>query len=232
MTPEPNLSQHLLRRLRWPLAIAAFILGTIVLQNLLSRANDKDNILVEGESPLSSNFNYVVNKNRGFSNGASLEFINKDLPPNQNGLSLIYRFNVNKEGVYWVVAGGTPPGTLKEGARNAWFSPYWISFDGKEPMHLTQEIIDETYGALYEDRNKWVEYSKGGYHWTRLGIVTLEPGKHTLEIHVNEGRKQDGQYALYLDAIFMAPKSWKPIRTRHGLSRQLFYEVDNILSLD
>ena len=68
------------------------------------------------------------------------------------------------------------------------------------------------------------EYVPGGYHWSRIGSRFFKKGRHTVEIQIRDKRKQDDQYVLYLDALFLAPKGWQPIRSMGYLPRGLFVE--------
>lgn len=229
LAPKGGGFKNSYRRLRqswlwWPTVVVVVIMATLAMEILFSTANEKALIVIEGETPYEKNFNALMDKRKAFSSGTSLTLLNNELPENEDSFRLSYEFNIQKKGVYWVMVAGTPPGGSAPDSTYQWFSPYWIAFDGKEAVHLT---IDQPK-ALGNEKVKWVPYSDGGYYWTRLGTLALEPGQHTFEIRVNEPRIRDGSFAFYFDALILAPKGWKPIRPYKGLPRWLFYATDNV----
>ncbi|NLF38207.1 hypothetical protein GX586_02100 [bacterium] len=99
-----------------------------------------------------------------------------------------YQFTADgakKPHVFWVF----------EQART-WASPFEWRIDGGEWHAVTQ---DEPYVA-------GVRVVPGGptFGWTRLGVVSLEPGRHTLDVRVTSPRTQ-GIYLLSPDCFLFAP---------------------------
>lgn len=162
----------------------------------------------------------MITDNLRFIAGKSLELFADKLPDDQISFSLTYAFTILKEGDYWILIGGTPPGSVKAGVPQDWFSPYWISIDGSAFQKLTHESMEKAF----PNYPKNTEYVPGGYHWTRIGSHFFTEGRHKIEIKVMDRRKRDGKYVMYLDAIFLAPKGWKPVRSMSYLSNELFLD--------
>ena len=205
-------------KLWWPSLVILAIFASSVMVNFWTLIKDQGLVLIHGETPTDINFEPVITENSSFVSGKSLELLAKDLPQNEVQFSIIYEFEILKPGIYWVLVGGTPPGSVRPDSSWSWFSPYSISFDGGPFTHLTEDYLK----GKFSDQMIATEYIPGGYYWTRLGMHDFEKGKHTVEIRVDERRQKDGLYALYLDAFLLAPKNWKPLRSFSHMSRYLF----------
>ncbi len=208
-------------------ALAFTVLGLLLISTFVNFRildHDKAVVLIEGEKPSDMNFIPMLAKNPLFDQGKSLELSADKLPDNHNYFSLTYKFKVLRTGVYFVLIAGTPPGASKPGSEWDWFSPYWISFDGAPPIHITKETIDRMFWGQLND----VEYIPGGYHWTRLGSFPLKKGEHQIEIRIDEKRYRDGSYVFYLDSIFLAPEGWKPLRLFKKFPKDFFTEPTNL----
>ncbi|HXV19252.1 MAG TPA: hypothetical protein VD883_04155 [Candidatus Omnitrophota bacterium] len=200
-----------LRKSRWdkPVLVILAVLTALTLRNILVLWEDKGVIVLQGENPLRANFNFLTASNSKFLKDKSLEIASQTLPPGESAFTLTYRFKVYEEGFYKIFIAGTPPGSVSPQIEWDWFSPFGIVLDDNAPMILTKETIEKNYPLQV----KWVPYVEGGYTWIRAGEVALQKGTHELTIVIDEKRKKDGWYVYYLDAIVLAPKNWKPVRS-------------------
>ena len=212
---------HSLRsnKLWQPLAIALAIILISTIFNFTEIAHDQRIILIPGESFSATNSKVVIQQNDVLHQGKSFELVTNRLPKNSEYFYFLYEFYALEAGNYWILIAGTPPGAIL-GRKNEWFSPYWISFDDGEFVHVTAESVMENF----PEHPELDEYFEGGYYWTRIGSAKLTPGKHTLEIRINEQRKRDSSYAMYIDSILIVPKGWKPIRLFKNLPPEILKE--------
>jgi hypothetical protein len=221
---EPRIFKHLepiaqecgqlwgvLRQKRWdkPVLVILAVLIALTLRNILILWEDKGVIVIQGENPSRANFSFLTASNSKFLKDKSLEIASQALPPSEGAFTLSYRFRVYEEGLYRIFIAGTPPGSVSPQIEWDWFSPFRIIFDEAAPVPMTKETIEKHYPLQV----KWIPYAEGGYTWMRAGEVSLQKGTHELTIVIDEKRKKDGWYVYYLDAIVLAPKNWKPVRS-------------------
>jgi len=212
-------------RFWWPGIFVGFIILSSVAMNLTYLVSDKMLVLIQGENPVRTNYEAAKAKNSDFLNGESIELFSAQLPKPETPFYFRYEFTVLKDNDYWIILGGTPPGSIIPNKSVDWFSPYWISVDGETPIHITHEHLEE----YFPKDPRGTEYVGGGYHWTRVGSRFLKKGPHHLEFIVDEPRVLDGKYVFYLDAIVLAPKGWKPLRSLSYIPWQIVvdYEIES-----
>lgn len=188
-------------------------------QSYLSNDYIKKRIVtIEGETPLATNFHsslYRVPENKKFFGGEALELEASQRPG--EAYFVKYAFSVPENGEYQVIIAGTPPGPLEKGS--PWHSPYSIRFDENAPKLLSEEEIAGSWPHLFEHT-----YAQGGYYFTKLGTYGLSAGAHTLTLTVSHGRLQDQAHVLYIDALFIAPKNFKPSVDPGIIPKEVFYD--------
>jgi hypothetical protein len=173
-------------------------------------------IVIEGESSVDSNFvdgpGHIF-KNRQLFNGQSL--VLSVSQEKEEDYYVSYDFEILKDEVYNIFLAGTPPGPQVEGSR--WNSPYSVIVDEKIIKNLTEERLREEWPKFNQ-----FNYAKGGYYFIKLITVELDKGRHKLRINIDQRRKHDGRFTIYIDAIILAPKDFTPNLDIKGIPKELF----------
>lgn len=105
-------------------------------------------------------------------------------------------------------------------------SPYAATYAFESTANASHELwlggspVSEGSPASYSvDGGAWtpiaaldgkVEAYGPGLGWSKLGVVNLVPGGHTLAIRVDGRRTQDNRYYFAIDAIVMSPRGFTP----------------------
>jgi len=188
-------------------------------KNYTHYLKEKDQVIViEGESPLASNFHdstgYIGEKNHFFG-GKSLQLNTRVAV--DGGYWVTYEVEISEESPYSIYLVGTPPGPARIGSE--WHSPYSISIDGGPERFLVEEIIRTEWPFVFSYRS-----SSGGYYFTKIATAQLSQGKHTITIRINDRRQKDDHFTIYLDALLLAPSSFQPKANIGKIPKELFYE--------
>lgn len=197
--------------------LAVIILGAERLFHLSQLSSIKEKvIIIQGEAPDKSNYTdgkgYIV-KNFDFLGDRALQLSAKE--PAAGGYFVEYSFNAPESGDYNIVIGGTPPGPEKEGS--PWHSPYTVSIDGKPGEVLYEEAVRRRWPVFTQFR-----YVEGGYYFVKLMSVYLNKGEHTIRITIDKPRMNDGKYTLYIDALLISPKGYRPFVSSKKIPKELF----------
>ncbi len=174
-------------------------------------------LIVEGESPIESNFAEQggVSKSGNFFGRQALELDSK-IPP-EDGFWVRYQINVAEDGEYNIFVAGTPPGPSAQGSE--WHSPYSIAIDDGESVLLTEEKLKSEWPHLFK-----FNYSAGGYYFTKVLTSNLAKGSHVLTFRLDQRRRHDGHFTAYLDAFIVARKDFHPKTNVGRIPKEMFDE--------
>lgn len=137
-------------------------------------------IWLEGEDPSEDTFSAAVEK-AGTSEGKYLHLW-KSKQPDKDGYYARYEFTVPKAGNYDLMLAGTP-------SKLDWASPYTWSLDGGE------------FNAVLREESK--RYADN-FCWSTLAeSVYLKKGKHSITFKVEEPRRLDNLYVMFIDSILV-----------------------------
>lgn len=177
----------------------------------------KEIIVIEGANPEKSNFASgpgYIRRNFKLLGGQALHLSTPD--EKEGGYFAEYEFKVPKDGIYDIYIAGTPPGPFQEGA--AWHSPYTVSVDSKNKKELTEEALRDEWPQFLRHN-----YVQGGYYFTKVMTVPLSKGEHNISILIDKRRKyEDKHFTIYIDAIIVAPKGFKPQTDIGGIPKEVF----------
>jgi hypothetical protein len=149
---------------------------------------------IEGEDANPDTFDAIV-PDAGASAGGYLSLDTDRLPPRDGsdrpgGYRADYKFTANAPGHYEIWLAGSPLDTDS-------VSPFCVSVDDDPPIQCRGIAgTGPQYGT--------------GFVWTDLGQVTLQPGKHTLEVLLTGTRPADDRYALDIDTILVTRAPFTP----------------------
>ena len=173
-------------------------------------------IIIEGERAADSNFidgpGYIFKNSQLFNEQSLVLSVPEEI---KGGYYVSYDFDIPKNGIYNIFLAGTPPGPLKRGSM--WHSPYSITIDGKITKTLTEELLREEWPGFDE-----FSYLEGGYHFTKIMTLYFDKGTHKLRINIDQRRKHDDRFTIYIDAIILAPRDFNPNRDIKGIPKELF----------
>lgn len=173
-------------------------------------------IIIQGEEPAKSNYTdgkgYIA-KDFKFFGDRALQLSAPEAIP--GGYYVEYAFSVPEDNDYNIIMCGTPPGPLRKGS--PWHSPYTVSIDRTRGELLYEETIEKNWPVFTQFR-----YVEGGYYFVKLMTVYLKKGEHTIRITVNRPRANDGNYTLYIDALLISPKGYRPFISSKKIPKELF----------
>ncbi|MFW5862207.1 MAG: DUF2194 domain-containing protein, partial [Spirochaetota bacterium] len=139
--------------------------------------------------------NFAKEKTYNFfcSGNYALQLARSADPSSDKGYYATYMFYVpaSKEYDFWM--GCTPPGS-----RYSQNVGYASPFEWK---------IDDCPYKTASSENTYVKnfYANGGFYWTKISSGTLNAGKHTLTLRVNQKRSSGWDYYFYVDTIMFIP---------------------------
>ncbi len=190
----------------------------LVRHQILSDQYLKKLVIVEAEKSADLNIQPPVSrlsKNSVYFGGQALEL---DTPNTvEGGYFIRFTFDVPEDGDYGIFVAGTPPGPAVVGSE--WQSPYAISIDGSDARLLTEEGLKTEWPYVFQH-----SYAKGGYYFTKVGAEHLAKGTHTITFTVNQKRRHDGNYTVYLDALILSPADFRPQTNVGKIPKALFYD--------
>jgi len=153
----------------------------------------KNYIWIEGENAVTTNFAKEKTYNFFCSGNYALQLARSADPSSDKGYYATYVFYVpaSKEYDFWM--GCTPPGS-RYSQKVGYASPFeWKIDDGR----FRTASSENTYVKNF--------YANGGFYWTKISSGTLNAGKHTLTLRVNQKRSSGWDYYFYVDAIMLIP---------------------------
>jgi len=136
----------------------------------------KNYIWIEGENAVTTNFAKEKTYNFFCSGNYALQLARSADPSSDKGYYATYVFYVpaSKEYDFWM--GCTPPGS-RYSQKVGYASPFeWKIDDGR----FRTASSENTYVKNF--------YANGGFYWTKISSGTLNAGKHTLTLRVNQKR--------------------------------------------
>lgn len=165
-------------------------------------------IWIEGESPISHNYNYSrLGGIPTLSGNAYLGLETAVTPPTDTGWYASYEFEAAKPGSYQL--------WLRENYLS-FSSPCSYRIDNREWVEVPNTLVphDTQVVALYNA----VEDSRQIFGWYHYGAVTVTAGKHTITLRVNQPRPKgtvltmadDRPYAKLIDCILLTQRGFVP----------------------
>ncbi len=153
----------------------------------------KNYIWIEGENAVTTNFAREKTYNFFCSGNYALQLSREADPSSDKGYYATYVFYVpgSKKYDFWM--GCTPPGS-RSGNGVGYASPVeWKIDDGNYRAASSENVYVKNF------------YANGGFYWTKISTGTLNAGKHTLTIRINQKRASGWDYYFYVDAIMFMP---------------------------
>jgi tetratricopeptide (TPR) repeat protein len=146
-------------------------------------------VVVEGQDAVSTNFASEPVQLFGAGGNLALQ-LNQPALLSDAPYYADFVFLVDQAGEYQLWYGGSLPGA-DDPFLPSYGSPFTVAIDDQEPLQVTAESV--AVGPVYSTP----------YRWIRIGPVALEEGQHRLRVTVDQRRRYDSRYFLYLDRFVL-----------------------------
>jgi len=167
--------------------------------------------ITQGERPKASNASgYFILIDKKAFNKKFLSFSADNLLGNEP-FFFRYLFSISKRGYYKIFIAGSPPGPLGA-AQGIDFSPYDVVIDGGEPISVNQEKKNAELKKIFGHNFYTYYVYTRGMTFTKLGEFEFEEGDHVIDFKISKRDPYGNRYSFLLDALFIAPVSWKPAK--------------------
>ncbi len=146
-------------------------------------------VYIEAEDAVSTNFTTQPTLDYG-SSGQRMLQLNRTEPPSQgDGYFAEFVFLLDNPGTYRFAYNGTPPGP-RDSLLPSYASPL--------RMYLNNELV----GEYYREDVAVVQAHSSILYWVYVDDLVLDGGVNVLRLEVNQRRRYDNRFFLYLDSLF------------------------------
>ncbi len=163
-------------------------------------------IVIEGQDAVSTNFAPEPVQLFGAGGNLTLQLNEAELLSDAPYYA-DFVFVVDSPGDYELWYGGSIPGAA-DPLLASYGSPFNVLINEEEPLTITAESVRT--GPVYSTP----------YRWIQSGIITLEEGEQRLRLTVDQRRRYDSRFFLYLDRFVLVPA---------GTSAPMLPEEDELL---
>lgn len=148
-------------------------------------------IVIQGQDAVSTNFAPEPVQLFGAGGNLTLQ-LNQPSLLSDTAYYADFVFTVDAPGAYAIWYGGSPPAS-SDPLQSSYGSPFDIVINDDEPLNVTAETVRA--GPIYSVP----------YRWFKAEFVTLEAGEHRMRVIVDQRRRYDSRYFLYLDRFILVP---------------------------
>ena len=149
-------------------------------------------IVIQGQDAVSTNFAPEAVQLYGLGSNLGLQLNQANLL-SADPYYADFVFTAEQSGEYVVWYGGSPPGA-KDPFLASYGSPFDLILNDELLLNVTAETVST--GAVYSTP----------YQWVRVGEIELEQGQHSLRMSVDQRRRYDARFFLYLDRLVLVPR--------------------------
>lgn len=146
-------------------------------------------IVIEGQDAVSTNFAPEPVQLFGAGGNLTLQ-LNEASLLSDAPFYADFVFVAEQAGEYHLWYGGSLPGAA-DPLLASYGSPFNITINDEEPLTITAETVRT--GPVYSTP----------YRWIKAGTITLQEGEHRLRVTVDQRRRYDSRYFLYLDRFVL-----------------------------
>lgn len=148
-------------------------------------------LVIQGQDAVSTNFAPEAVQLFGLGGNLGLQ-LNQAQLLSADPYYADFVFTAEQSGEYVLWYGGSPPGA-EDPFLPSYGSPFDLILNNELLLSVTAETVRT--GPVYSTP----------YQWVRVGEIELEQGQHTLRMSVDQRRRFDARFFLYLDQLVLVP---------------------------
>ncbi|MFN2312731.1 MAG: tetratricopeptide repeat protein [Spirochaetia bacterium] len=148
-------------------------------------------IIIEGQDAISTNFSPEPIQLYGLGGNLGLQ-LNQPTLLSADPYYADFVFSTEQAGEYMLWYGGSRPGAE---------DPFLPSYGSPFQLILNNEVLK----TVYAETVAVGPFYSSPYQWVRVGSIELQAGQQVLRVSVDERRRYDSRFFLYLDRLILVP---------------------------